>query len=392
MQKKINIEQLQESVGLLDTNDGIVTQAIVNTELEALLNPFLEAVDFQLYFNYANRIVIGKYTKNGTPNTSLLKKSIYYALKGNEYTLRTIIGTTELEYDPINNYEIHETITSENTGNDTMNFGKTSQVTSTSISSFAVETKDEWGEDKLIKDIGIGEKSNTQTTVHGTIQTTMEHNTTQTTGAQQNITTDEIAYGNTSETQNKTLTMQRGARTTTSSEENKVSAYNVDSYQPSSDKSGSQNQATYTDTDTENNTITKDSHTDTKNISENLGERADKTTGTDTETITEYTDTITNTEKPYEHTDTETRNAKTDTHTRTENPHNRTSEISSKERTDTKDTKSTENRSRDLKGRYGFTTTQDLIKAEREIAELNITERIIAIVIHQICEGVLYTW
>lgn len=392
MQKKINIEQLQESVGLLDTNDGIVTQAIVNTELETLLNPFLEAVDYQLYFNYANRIVIGKYTKDGTPNTSLLKKSIYYALKGNEYTLRTLIGTTDLEYNPIQNYEIHETIKAENTGNDTMNFGKTSQVTSTSVSSFAVETKDEWGEDKFIKDIGIGEKTNTQTTVHGTIQTTMEHNTTQTTGAQQNKTTDDIVYGKTSENQDKSLTMQRGERTTTSSEENKVSAYNVNTYQPSSDKSGSQNQATYTDTDTENNTITKESHTDTKNISENLGERADKTTGTDTETITEYTDTITNTEQPYEHTDTETRNAKTDTHTRTENPHNRTSEISSKERTDTKDTKNTENRTRDLTGRYGFTTTQDLIKAEREIADINITERIIAIVIHQICEGVLYTW
>lgn len=392
MQKKINIEQLQESVGLLDTNDGIVTQAIVNTELENLLSPFLESIDYQLYFNYANRIVIGKYTKEGTPNTSLLKKSIYYALKGNEYTLRTIIGTTELEYDPINNYEIHETITAENTGNNTMNFGKTSQVTSTSVSSFAVETKDEWAEDKLIKDIGIGEKSNTQTTVHGTIQTTMEHNTTQTTGAQRNITTDDTVYGETSETQDKSLTMQRGARTTTLSEENKVSAYNVNTYQPSSDKSGSQNQATYTDTDTENNTITNDSHTDTKNISENLGERADKTTGTDTETITEYTDTITNTEQPYEQTDTETRQAKVDTHTRTENPHTRTSEISNKERTDTKDTKNTESRSRDLKGRYGFTTTQDLIKAEREIAEINITERIIAIVIHQICEGVLYEW
>lgn len=412
--KLINLEQVQESVGLLETDSGIVAQSVFNTDLEELLSPFVETVDYQLYFNYANRILIGKYAKENVINTSLIKKSIYHALKGNEYNLRTLIETINIDYDPISNYEIHETITSTNEGKDVLNYGATSQTSTTSISSFSVETVDNWGEDINTKTVGMGEKSYIETTNHGTITKTTAHDTTQTTGAQENIKMDDITYGKTSETsskntmlgateENRTLTQNKGERGTNAGEDIKVSAYNATDYKPSSQTTTNQTQTAVTDTDTEkttntehtnieSGTLTKDGHTDNHSITESLGERADKTTGSDTETIDGYIDTVNFKQNPYDDTDTSTRNPRSDNHTRTENPHSRTTQNDGKERTDTKDSNNTENRNRDLKGRYGFTTIQSMIEGERNLANLNISERIISIVIHQICEGVLYTW
>lgn len=420
--KLINLEQVQEQVGLLDTDSGIVTQAVLNTDLEELLSPFVETVDYQLYFNYGNRILIGKYLrKMNLPsnnvyelNVSLIKKSIYHALKGNEYNLRTLIETINLDYDPINNYEVHETTVTSNDGKDTMTYGATSQTTTSSISSFGVETVDQWGEDVNTKDVSLGEKSYIETTNHGTIEKTIAHDTTQTIGAQENTKMDDVTYGKTTEThstdttlgattENRTLTQNKGERGTNAGEDIKVSAYNATDYKPSSQTTTNQTQNAVTDTDTENTTnsehtntesgtITKEGHTDNHSITESLGERADKTTGSDTETINGYIDTINFKQNPYEDTDTYTRKQHTDTHNRTENPHSKTSQTDGKEHTDTKDSNNTENRQRDLKGRYGFTTIQSMIEAERNLANLNISERIISIVIHQICEGVLYLW
>lgn len=390
MEQIINIEKLQEIVGILDTDAGIVTEAIHNTDLEDLLEPFLATVDYQLYFNYGNRIVIGKYINHKTfePNIELLKKSIYYALKGNEYNLKTLIDTLNLDYDPINNYEVHETIETENKGKDTLKYGDTSQTTTSSISAFGVETIDNIGESTETRNVGMGEKQYTQNTEHGTVSKEFTYDTTQTTGTQDNTKTDNIEYGKTNE--DRTLTSNKGERSGNGGEEVKVSAYNVNTYQPSTNTTNSTSQKAYIDKDVENKT--SDSHTDTHTITENLGERADTKTGTDKEKTIGYTDTITYKSSPYDDTDTITKNPHVNTQIRNEKPHNKTSQTDAKAHEDSKDHEDTGKRQRDLKGRYGFTTVQSMIEAERGLANLNMAERILVIVLHQICEGVLYVW
>lgn len=85
----MNLEELQENIGFLDSEQGIVYLSLVDTDLWELLEQYVYTVDYRLYFDFANRIVIGKYAKMvSTSKLSLLKKSIYYALKGEEYNLK----------------------------------------------------------------------------------------------------------------------------------------------------------------------------------------------------------------------------------------------------------------------------------------------------------------
>lgn len=412
MRDRINMEALQEKVGLLDNDSGIVTQAIKNSDIESLLAPYLETVDYQLYFNYANRIIIGKYIKDGEPKTSLLKKSIYYALKGNEYNLRTLIETTNLDYDPISNYEVHETIDMNNNLNETMKYGAKGQVTTASISSFGVEIVDEIGEVVLTKTVDFDGKENIETFNHGEITKTTDHESTTNTGTQLNKKVDNIEYSaqketqNTSETlddstENRTLTSQKGERTSNSGEEVKVSAYNATTYKPSSDTSTNMTQDAVTDKDTEVTTVSErtntgnkttniDAHTDTHTVTDTLGPREDSTSGNGSEVTSSHLDTITFKQNPYNDSDTTTTDAHTNKQTRKEEPHEKTSKTDEKAHEDSRERTDTGNRVRDLTGRYGFTTIQSMIEAERNLANLNIAERIIAIIIHQICEGVLY--
>lgn len=406
------MEALQEKVGLLENDSGIVTQAIKNSDIETLLSPYLETVDYQLYFNYANRIIIGKYVKDGEPKTSLLKKSIYYALKGNEYNLRTLIETTNLEYNPISNYEVHETIDTTGNVSETLKYGATSQVTTASISSFGVEIVDELDKVTQTKTVDFDGKENIETFNHGEITKTTEHDTSSNIGTQLNKKVDSIDYAATKETEstsetldntteNRTLTSNKGARTTESGEEVKVSAYNATTYKPSSDTSSNMTQNAVTDKDTEvttvdertntgNKTINKDAHTDTHTVTDTIGPREDTTSGSGSEVTSSYLDTITYKQNPYNDSDTTTTDARVNKQTRKEEPHNKASKTDGKEHEDSRERTDSGNRVRDLTGRYGFTTIQSMIEAERNLANLNIAERIIAIIIHQICEGVLY--
>lgn len=415
MRQIVNLEILQERVGLLETDSGIVTEAIHNTDLENILEPFLSTVDYQLYFNYGNRIVIGKYVKQtGELNTELLKKSIYYALKGNEYNLKTLIDTINLDYDPINNYEVHETIETSNQGNDTLKYGATSQVTTASISSFGVEIIDELDKMKYTKTVDFDGKENIETFNHGTVTKTTEHDSTANIGSQLNKKVDEIDYAATKETdsksetlgsvfENRTLDSHKGARTTTSGEEVKVSAYNVNTYQPSSNTSSNSSVNAISDSDTEiktlnertnseNITRNKDAHTDTHTVTDTIGPREDTSKGTGSEIIEGYLDTVIYKQNPYNDTDTIVTDPRTNKQTRTEQPHNKSSQTDNKEHEDLREHSDTGKRQRDLKGRYGFTTIQSMIEAERKLANLNIAEKILIIVLHQICEGVLYVW
>lgn len=384
--KQFNMEMLQEAAGLLENDKGIVTQAINDTDLENLLRPFVNTVDYQLLFNYANRLIIGKYSRNNALNLELIKKSIYHALKSNEYNLQTLIDTLNLEYNPIDNYEINETIETSNSGTDSTTYGKQVQVTSTTVSKFDVETISELGKQVETRDVGIGEKSYTESIEHGNMTTTSSNNTTNTIAERNNTKTDSIEYGAQNETRD--LTSNKGDRISSTDEDVKVSAYNASDYKPSSVTSTNQTQDSVTDTDKE--TTNKTAHTDTHNITEHLGNGSDTTTIETSETVNGYTDTKTHTENPYDDTDTITRDEHTNKETRTENPRNVDSNVTTEKHRDDKKTTNKGETIRHLNGRYGFTTIQSMIEAERNLANLNIVERIIAIVVRQICEGVLY--
>ena len=102
--------------------------------------------------------------------------------------------------------------------------------------------------------------------------------------------------------------------------------------------------------------------TDTENVTK--GARDDSsTTETDPHTVTQTTET----------------DAKTDKETKVRSPRQDTIADTNKDK-----------KSRDLTGRYGFITTQSMVEAERNLANLNITNYISTIVVSTICEGVLY--
>ena len=102
--------------------------------------------------------------------------------------------------------------------------------------------------------------------------------------------------------------------------------------------------------------------TDSENTTK--GARTDsQTTETDPHTVTQTTET----------------DAKTDTQTTTRSP-----------KTDIVTDSSNDKKTHELTGRYGFITTQSMIEAERNLANLNITRYISTIVVSTICEGVLY--
>ena len=436
--KRFNMEMLQERAGLIETDKGIVTQAINDTDLEILLSPFANTVDYQLFFSYANRLILGKYSRDNELNLPLLRKSIYHALKSNEYNLRTLIDTTNLEYDPIDNYEINETINTTNKGTDNTKYGEQVQITSTTIGKFDAETVYDLGKQKETRDVGIGEKSYTETIEHGDMTTTGSNNTTNTIAERNNTKTDKITYGESTEdrsvtsdkgeqintksdniaygstTETRDLTSNKGDRVSSTDEDVKVSAYNASDYKPSSVTSTSQTQDAVVDTEKETTTnsehtdthsinetlgsktdkdtekLTKNEHIDTHEISEHLGNGSDTTTVETSETVNGYTDTKTRTDKPYDDTDIITKDAVQNTENRTENARNIDNNVTTKMHEDVKDTTNTGETIRHLKGRYGFTTIQSMIEAERNLANLNIVERIIAIVVRQICEGVLY--
>lgn len=232
------IEELQEDVGLLKPDNplGIVYQAVEYSAMYDLLKDYLVTVDFQLYYKYSNRYLLNKYhTAFLKQNYDKIKQAILYALLSEEYRLKTLIETTTLEYDPLESYDITETIVT--TATISANIVKGQQQNKRDTSQ--IVTKDEGGN-------------------------SMEY------GEHVTIGKDTTDYG-----ENKTVTNQT----------DKVSPYNNDTYKPAEQHDGtSTNQAhkdevstsktsqTHKDVGTDNNTRTQEAFS----VTDNLGQRKDK--------------------------------------------------------------------------------------------------------------------
>lgn len=296
---------LQDKIGIINNNHGIVYEAVQGTPLADLISDYVELADNDLYFNYTNRLLLNRYSDNlDVDNLTLIKKAVYYSLTSNEYNLKTLINSANLEYNPIENYAIHETAEREETLNSTRNYGE----------STATITQ-ELGKSKVI-------------------DTTADD-------GMKEVTISKIG------SQSDSATKNIGARSQSTNNENTVSPYNSADYVPNSKNVGS---------------VSDQAATDIENITK--GARDDSsTTETEPHTVTQTTET----------------DAKTDKEIKVRSP-----------RQDTITDTNKDKKSRDLTGRYGFITTQSMVEAERNLANLNITNYISTIVVSTICEGVLY--
>ena len=296
---------LQDKIGIINNNHGIVYEAVQGTPLADLISDYVELADNDLYFNYTNRLLLNRYSENlDVDNLTLIKKAVYYSLASNEYNLKTLINSANLEYNPIENYAIHETAEREETLSSTRNYGESTAT--------------------ITQELGKGKVIDT------TADDGMKEVTTSKIGSQSDSTTKNIC-----------------ARSQSTNNENTVSPYNSADYVPNSKNIGS---------------VSDQAATDTENITK--GARDDSsTTETDPHTVTQTTET----------------DAKTDTETKVRSPRQDTIADTNKDK-----------KSRDLTGRYGFITTQSMVEAERNLANLNITNYLSTIVVSTICEGVLY--
>lgn len=260
------IDELQEKAGLFETNKtGIIYRAVAQSDIEELLKDYIETSDNHMYYKYGDRILLRKYEHAYImDNLNFIESAIYYALKAEEYRLKTLINSTNLEYNPINNYDITETI-----------------VTTATISANAVK-----GTQTNKKDV-----SQIKTTDEG--GNSMKYGTSTVTGS------DTTTYGEQSLTGQDTT--EYGNKTTSNNNTNTVSPYNIDNYKPNEHNEGSE---------------TVQQHTDTFNTSRTDAEHKDVVSTS--KTTQEHTDTGTtnNTRTQSPHTETDTLGERTDTNNR----------------------------------------------------------------------------
>lgn len=389
MKPILNLEELQEQVGLLENDKGIVYLSLFNTDLYDLLQPYIETTDYRLYFDYSNRIVIGKYQKAlSASKVVIIQKAIYYALKGEEYNLRTLIDSTNLEYNPLENYEISEEIITSTTVSATQKIGEIKNIGNEITTPYNTVVTTTYGSKTANIKKSMPEISEKKQITNGAQHDVVTQNTTNTIG-QQTESTDTVTTNGNKEI-NTVTTSNIGARNNTVDTENKVSAYNTTTYQPNNTSNVSNN--TQAAIDSENKKETSSQYTNDENSTKTIDEH--------TTSSEQTTDTAKDAQINIE---TFTRNAREDEYTNTYSGHtdkerreNSEQKISTEnttnEHTNQSNNKSDENKNRHLHGRYGFNTVQTMIESERRLANLNITDKLIDIIIHTICEGVLYLW
>lgn len=389
MKPLMNLEELQETVGLLENDEGIVHLSLFNTDLWDLLQPYIPTVDYKLYFDFANRIVIGKYAKLvSTSKLSLVKKAIYYALKSEEYNLKTLIDTTTLDYNPLENYELHETVVTTATIAENMKIGEMVTLDSETTNPYEVNTKKEYGQDKLLKEISVPTKLTTKQFEHD--KQVITDDIDQTVSNPEHIINTNIDKLTAELETTTNLTDVLGKRTTNNEDTNTVAPYDASTFVNNYQNTGETTQQTVTDT---HNTVeTVPEHKDNETSLQTFGAQTETTKATNTKTSNTYTDSETTTVTGYEDTDTQTRSPRTDNETVNAGEKTTSGNTTIQEHENDRNRNDDIDKKRDLHGRYGFNTVQTMIESERRLANLNIADHIIDIIIHTICEGVLYLW
>lgn len=334
-----SMRDVEIAVGFIKNREnGIIEQAIAQSSLSELLQPYGRQADFFLTFNLGYRSVLDIYLNQDEILTDDIVTSLSIALDSESYNLTTLLQTLELEYNPLDTISIKENIVTSSTYNANQIYDKVS--TSKNISEIVTTADDtiqngkqsEKHTENITDNKGLYTETGSETHNLGKIETS-EQGTTGI-GQQENSKTDTLTHApynsNNYSPKDKTTTSETlGARNDVS---NKTSQTNP----VTNSISSSNNISAHTDTIDRSTNITKDSVTDTRNN--------------------------TTTQKPYSE-DTETLS-----------------------RNDKEDRNNNENKNRTLSGWQGI-APQDLIAKQRELANLSIIEYICKIVINTIANG-----
>lgn len=244
------IDELQEKVGLFENNEGIIFKSIQNSPIYELLKDFLPTADMNMYHQYGNRYLLPRYDRDvKKDNYASTEQAILYALMSEEYNLRTLINTLNLEYDPLDNYVINEQI-----------------ITTTTIS------------DKFVK----GEEQDKMS--YSEIKTSNNGGSISTYGEQKESSSINTTYG--TQINGTTKTMDRGAQSESGTNVLNKSPYNQNNYTPRNQETSSLNKETYQDVDTINENIGE--KTDTVSTSKKIEGRTDSNTNNNTHTQSPY--------------------------------------------------------------------------------------------------------
>lgn len=333
------IRDVQEEIGFIKNREnGIIEQAVQQTEISELLMPYARKADFVLTFQLGYRSVLNMFLNSGQILTDDIITAITMALDSNSYNLETILCTLNLEYNPIENMSITEQIVTTSTINAHMIYDKVSTS----------------------KNIGEIQKTDTDTLENGAQKEKHTENITDAKGTFTETNTETQNLGKVDNAIHTLLTV--GAQANITNSVQKHAPYNANEYSPR----------------------------DKTDNTENIGERIDETNTTDQ--TNPITNTITNNINIPTHTDTidrditKTKENYTDIRTThsTQNPYNETETIN--ERNDKQDRNQNDNKNRTLKGVQGI-STQDLILKQRELANVNVVKSICDIVINTIANG-----
>lgn len=393
------INDLQNIVNIDETNGGIISMSVKNTDLDIVLSPYILNADYELMFNQGDMRMIRQFVFDtnetvldvSNQHINRIKQAIYYKLKANEYNLRTLIGTLDLKYNPIENYnmvehEEHDNKTTHDANNTVTNDKGAQKTTDTNV--VGERVKELNTQDDLTK----GAVTETDTLDYGAKQSTSKLSA----GAKKE--TDKLDYGATNET-NTLSAGKRETATQTANEENlgatgntanhSVAPFNTNSFQNTTQDTNTQqaqiNNGSTDETHQENpytDTTTTTTTAKTDNITKDYNAYTDTTTNNENE----HTDNVT--KETSESKDTETHTGsitdKTYTDTRTTNVDAVTDTT-----TDIKDEDNTDTGTRDLtrSGNIGVTTSQQMIEQERQLATLNIVRVICDHVIDAIAIG-----
>lgn len=338
------IQQAQSEVGFIKNREnGIIEQAVQQSEIADLLMPFSRKADFRLTFSLGYRELLTTFYEDDIIYSDNIITALSIAIDSQAYNLQTILETMNLEYNPIQNIDIGEQIVTTTTVSANKIYDNVS--ISKNISEISRDTNDTINSGKQKENVsetitdekGVYTETNTETQNLGIIEKAITTLTTQ--GAQVNSGSNTLTHA----------------------------AYNTANYSPK-DKTSTQ---------------------------DNIGERIDqenvtdqtnpiKNTITEDKTVPLHTDTITKN-------NTINRDSVTDTKqsTFTQNPY--TEDTKTAERNDKEDEKRNDNKDRNIKGLQGK-SAQELILIQRQLADIDIVGLLCQITIDTICSGFIKAW
>ena len=116
------------------SNVGLIKSAIKDVTALSYLEDYADSLDFEEFFNQNKRFVRPRcIVTNEAIQQEWLERNVQRILLAHSYTIKGLLESLEFEYNPIENYRMEETETTDNTnntsGSDTLSINKNTTVT-----------------------------------------------------------------------------------------------------------------------------------------------------------------------------------------------------------------------------------------------------------------------